>query len=964
MSEPVRAKHYDVFISYKREDDAARDVLTTALEDLGYEVAWDAKLMIDYWRPSLRDLINRSKLTIVLWSAKAATSDEVKAEASAAKQLERCMSVPIESASVVPAPYRDLNLHHFDQWADEAARTPQLQKILDTVARFTGGPSRPAPKSGTATIPVELSEGFPAAPNNLIGRDEEMQLLRDAWAGGTNAVVLHALGGAGKSALLRAFLNELLENGGDGATRVYGWSAYSQGSGEQKRADADSFIAAALDWFGYAGPPIKDGVDRARKLARLIQHERTLLLLDGLEPLQDPPNVNKGRIKDRPLATLIKALGNQNPGLMIITSRQPVFELEGMGGLATDKPLEELSEQAGAELLVELGATGRQHELEAAVREVRGHALSVTLLGTFIAEVCGGDIKQRDRFKFGEIIDTPEERDNADQTVIAAKRAENVMAGYLERFDELSRQAAGLGGAERVLLHLLGLFDRPADGDAVDLLLSEHTPGLTDELFFEQMEKRKGPFGLFKATELREIPPGERAARLREAKARLRKLKLLAKPDPQDPRGLDAHPVVRAWFATRLLETQPGAARAAHEKLYGHYAATAPELPETLEEMEPLFHAIGHGVKAGRAQEVLNDVFRRRIMRVEEYYLHRKLGAFSSALSAVRQFFNIPEHEANLGSEDRAWIFNEGAFALAALGRLHESIKWRESGLLARVELGDWAKAANASIELSDKLLKVGQVSRAVAIANDGVSYADQSGNGFERERSRGNLAYATLISGDIADAASVFHEAETIRELRRNDATPLFSVIGYHYGVLLLEAGSVTDALVRGQYIYSYATNRLGKGPGILDVALGLLLVGRAQDALGKPATKVSEVFAKALTAMQEASNRSYLCECLLARAAHRRGRVAAGETALLDPLRADLAETADIAEPEMRLYLTDLALERARLALDVPASVDGDARAEAARQTEIAAELIAATGYHRRDGELAELRARLAET
>jgi hypothetical protein len=49
-----------------------------------------------------------------------------------------------------------------------------------------------------------------------------------------NAMALHALGGAGKSALLRTFANELLASGGGGATRTYGWSAYSQGSGEQK----------------------------------------------------------------------------------------------------------------------------------------------------------------------------------------------------------------------------------------------------------------------------------------------------------------------------------------------------------------------------------------------------------------------------------------------------------------------------------------------------------------------------------------------------------------------------------------------------------------------------------------------------------------------------------------------------------------------------------------------------------
>ena len=70
------------------------------------------------------------------------------------------------------------------------------------------------------------------------------------------------------------------------------------------------------------------------------------------------------------------------------------------------------------------------------------------------------------------------------------------------------------------------------------------------------------------------------------------------------------------------------------------------------------------------------------------------------------------------------------------------------------------------------------------------------------------------------------------------------------------------------------------------------------------------------------------------------------------------------DIAGEEMRLYLTDLALERARLALDVPAAFASPeaARAEAEAQTAKAAALIADTGYHHRDGELAELQARLA--
>ena len=58
--------------------------------------------------------------------------------------------------------------------------------------------------------------------------------------------------------------------------------------------------------------------------------------------------------------------------------------------------------------------------------------------------------------------------------------------------------------------------------------------------------------------------------------------------------------------------------------------------------------------------------------------------------------------------------------------------------------------------------------------------------------------------------------------------------------------------------------------------------------------------------------------------------------------------------------MYLVDLALERARLALDVPAAFD-DPLTTARTHTDTAAALIAKTGYHRRDGELADLQARL---
>src|SRR5262249_22707380 len=156
------------------------------------------------------------------------------------------------------------------------------------------------------------------------------------------------------------------------------------------------------------------------------------------------PSVNKGRFKDRGLAELVKILANANPGLVILTTRQEVPELEACGKLVVNHQLDQLSDKAGADLLVELGVHGRQREVEAAVHDLEGHALSVTLWGTYLSEVCGGDIRHRDQFDFADLALSPAEQSEliTDKTIVPAKRAAKVMRGYLEQFDKLAKEGA------------------------------------------------------------------------------------------------------------------------------------------------------------------------------------------------------------------------------------------------------------------------------------------------------------------------------------------------------------------------------------------------------------------------------------------------------------------------------------------------------------------------------------------
>jgi hypothetical protein len=247
-------------------------------------------------------------------------------------------------------------------------------------------------------------------------------------------------------------------------------------------------------------------------------------------------------------------------------------------------------------------------------------------------------------------------------------------------------------------------------------------------------------------------------------------------------------------------------------------------------------------------------------------------------------------------------------------------------------------------------------------VAEQAVAHADRSGNEDQREFRRTNLAAALTAAGDLDRAVGLFAEAEEIRALGHPDFPQLISLRGYQYGGFILGRGDADEALARGRHQLDFAERYLGRGMGLHDIGLAHLLIGRAQDALGELEATAS--LDAAVAGLRKAGQAQFIPQALLARAAHRRRRATASETDLIEPIRADLAEVEDIAGEEMRLHLTDLALERARLALDVPSAFASlaAARAEAVTQTAKAAKLVAETGYHRRDGELTDLKARLA--
>ncbi len=63
---------------------------------------------------------------------------------------------------------------------------------------------------------------------------------------------------------------------------------------------------------------------KGERLAKLVAHRRTLLVLDGLEPLQNPPGAQEGRLREPSLQALVRELAAFNTGLCLITTRLPI----------------------------------------------------------------------------------------------------------------------------------------------------------------------------------------------------------------------------------------------------------------------------------------------------------------------------------------------------------------------------------------------------------------------------------------------------------------------------------------------------------------------------------------------------------------------------------------------------------------------------------------------------------------
>ncbi|MEM8948311.1 MAG: TIR domain-containing protein [Pseudomonadota bacterium] len=763
------------------------------------------------------------------------------------------------------------------------------------------------PKADTTypkPLAVDLTR-LPTSGMDVVGRDKELQFLNEAFDGDAlNVISLRAWGGVGKSTLVNKWCEYLAADSFRGATRVFAWSFYSQGTNERVTS-ADAFIDEALRFFGDDEPEAGSPWSKGERLAELVGEEKALLILDGMEPLQDE---HQG-IKDPALARLVECLAETNAGLCVITTREPVKELSDFPETTREVDLEQLSKEAGRALLRIKGLRATDYLLEQASEAFGNHALALNLLASYLKRFAGGDVKRA-----LTIPDLP------DVTVEDGKHPRRVMGAFAEKFDE---------GSELDLLHIMGLFDRPADGGCIAVLRKPPAiHGLTGQL-----------------SALDEIA-------WRNLLEELRGIGLLAETSHHAPDELDAHPLVREHFGERLSKERASAWKAGHNRLYKHLRCVPEqEQPDTLADLAPLFQAVHHGCQAGRWQEVLNEIYRERINRGTELYSTTTLGAFGIDLGLVASFFAKPfvQSEVEITDRDRAWLLNHTIFHLRALGRLVDAVAPIEAALDVAVEQGRWLEATKCGSRLSTLLLDLGQIDAAVAMGQSAVKYADRSNDEYQQLVSYTILADAHHQSGEIDQAKSLFEDAEQIEPKHQPDYPRLYSVYSYRYFELLITLGKIDVVHRRAEQTLECMKKEDG---WLLGVALNYIYIGHAALALGD-GSKALTNYNLAVDSLRESGTVHQIPRGLLARAACLRYR-----DNLLGS-RHDLDEVVRIATRcGLRLRKCDAHLEYARLAL-----AEGNPD-EALPHLKSADALVTDCGYHRRDPEIADLKEKLGQS
>lgn len=628
-----------------------------------------------------------------------------------------------------------------------------VSAVKNRIEDAKNGPLLKTQQISLAALPITNLTTF--------GRDAELAALNKLWAErSANVIQITGFGGVGKTTLLNRWLSDLSAEKYKGANRVYAWSFYWQGESSEIRTSGDFFIEHALKWFGEENSGEGSPWEKAARLAKIARSFKSLLILDGLEPLQYKPGPRTGEVENPAVSTLIKELAADNPGLCIITSRLPVVDLEPYkDGRVRTIELQNLSLDAGKAVLKNFGVKGSGSELEGAIKHYDGHPLSLSLLGGYLSVAHGGEVK-----KFRELKSLFHEKRIGHQ-------AKGLMQAYLDWFKDRP---------ECELLYLIALFEREVSLTAIQTIVAEaNVNHLTSKL--QKLESYEWSYCLEELQRTNLVTENKRGGEL----------------------YLDCHPIVRDMIDSHLKENESKLSEVGHSLFFSYLNMSSSQNPETIDELDLLFLAVSHGVKADRCREAYKLYYD----RIKRGYTMLRFGSHDADQACIKSFFINDWHTPidDISEADRFYLLSSATTNLMSLGKLSEAIDPSLKCIEYYQENAMWLEATNAAGPLISALIASGELAKAFSLIESLSECIENTDNAVIQAMSDNFRAYILYLGGKKIEAGELFRSVETVLNKYDPGEEIRFPTVSSYYCRFLLETGDEHQALERSLQTFAW---------------------------------------------------------------------------------------------------------------------------------------------------------------
>jgi adenylate cyclase len=143
----------DIFVSYGRSTEVQAQQVADALRTGGYDVWRDDELPAHRaYGDVIEERLRSAKAVVVLWSAEAARSQWVRAEADIAREAGTLVQVTLDG-TIPPLPFNQIQCADLTGWTGDTA-APGWRKVEGSVSLLVGGPPErahaPRPKEAPA----------------------------------------------------------------------------------------------------------------------------------------------------------------------------------------------------------------------------------------------------------------------------------------------------------------------------------------------------------------------------------------------------------------------------------------------------------------------------------------------------------------------------------------------------------------------------------------------------------------------------------------------------------------------------------------------------------------------------------------------------------------------------------------------------------------------------------------------